>query len=86
MLQPGNNEVTGRRRAVEFDVHELEVRAELREPRHERTVAADDERPAVEDQLVLTADLVDVHDGRRNGDRPVAEHLLAVHDLVVVEG
>ena len=50
---------------------------ELRRPSEQRALVVEHERTAVEDQLVLTADLVDVDDRAVRVGRPRREHPLA---------
>ena len=59
------------------EVDDEEVFFELTRPRDEGTLLIDDHRRAVEDQLVLTADEIHVHDRCLRVDRARREHRLA---------
>ena len=72
---PGINDRKAASSPARFDV-EIDDRqrlAELRGAGQDRTIATDDHRVAVEDQLVLAADLVDVGDRHIRLDRPLGE-------------
>ena len=66
-------------------VDDHQVVDELRGPRQQRALVVEHDRTAVEDQLVLAADLVDVHDRRVRIGRPGRQHPLALGALAGVE-
>ena len=59
---------------AEWQVDEDEVRFELCARCDQRAVGSNDERIAVEDELVLPSDLVDVGDGAAGLGHPILEH------------
>ena len=63
---------------ADVEVDDLEVLAELRRPSEEVAVVVHDERRAVEDQLVLPADHVDVDDVAVGVLGPGGHHSLAL--------
>ena len=67
--------VGGRAPVVDREIRQHEVRVVLVAGRHQRPVGADHEARAVEDELVLAADLVDVGDGAPGLRHPLSEHL-----------
>ena len=63
---------------VEVEVDEEAILFELRRPMDHFAVRRQDHRVAVEHQLVLAADHVQIHDRHPGGPSPLAEHLLPV--------
>ena len=64
-------------RRADVEVDDEEVLLELARPGHEKALFVEDERPAVEHQLVLPADEIRVDDRHRRVGRPRREHRLA---------
>ncbi len=79
-LDGGGRVVRGVRRQVEVD--DEEVLVELRRPGEDPAVRGDDDRVAVEDQIVLPADHVHVRE-RAAGLRGPAGDELAAHVVLV---
>ncbi len=73
-------------RGVHVDVADEQVLLELLGPGHEVTALVEQHRRAVEDELVLAADEVDIEDGHRRVGRARREHRLALAQAARVEG